>query len=93
MVFFDKAAKLCKASDDASVVEEYRSFKIILMNGLQKVRLLTLMALVLWYEDQLALFPINPDTLLHMVMLKSDVRTQKKQICLTVCDLEKASFP
>ena len=63
------------------------------MKGLQKVTPPTLMALVLWYEDQLALFPINPDTLLHMVMLKSDVRTQKKQICLTVCDLEKASFP
>ena len=61
--------------------------------GLQKVTLSTLMALVLWYEDQLALFPINPDTLLHMVMLKSDLWTQKKQICLTVCDLEKASFP
>ena len=93
MALFDKAAKLCKASDDAYVMEDYWSFKIILMKGWQKVTLPTLMALVLWYEDQLALFPINPDTLLHMVMLKSDVRTQKKQICLTVCDLEKASFP
>ena len=74
-------------------MEDYWSFKIILMKGWQKVTLPTLMALVLWYEDQLALFPINPDTLLHMVMLKSDVRTQKKQICLTVCDLERASFP